>query len=66
MPAAARVDPKAYFSPAEWATLARRPRWKGLALLAHAWGRPLYTPDAAAQPSRLSLLGRLGCCRKLN
>lgn len=38
MPAAARVDPKAYFSPAEWATLARRSRWKGLALLAHAWG----------------------------
>ncbi|MCA6274722.1 fatty acid desaturase, partial [Phenylobacterium sp.] len=38
MPAAARVDPKAYFSPPEWAALARRSRWKGLALMAHAWG----------------------------
>ena len=38
MPAAARVDPRTFFSPSEWAPLARRSRWKGLALLAHAWG----------------------------
>jgi hypothetical protein len=37
MAVAARIDPKAYFSPAEWAPLSRRSRWKGLALLAHAW-----------------------------
>jgi len=37
MAAAARVDPKAFFSPEEWAPLARRSSWRGLALLAHAW-----------------------------
>ena len=37
MAVAARIDPKAYFEPQEWAPLARRSRWKGLALLAHAW-----------------------------
>jgi fatty acid desaturase len=37
MAVAARIDPKAYFAPAEWAPLARRSPWKGLALLAHAW-----------------------------
>jgi|SRR5579859_446228 len=37
MSIASRVDPKAYFSPDEWAPLARRSSWKGLALLAHAW-----------------------------
>ena len=38
MAVAARIDPKAYFAPDEWAPLSRRSRWKGLALLAHAWG----------------------------
>jgi fatty acid desaturase len=37
MAVAARVDPKTYFAPEEWPPLARRSRWKGLALLAHAW-----------------------------
>lgn len=37
MAVAARIDPKAYFAPHEWAPLARRSRWMGLALLAHAW-----------------------------
>jgi fatty acid desaturase len=37
MTVAARIDPKAYFAPQEWAPLSRRSRWKGLALLAHAW-----------------------------
>jgi fatty acid desaturase len=37
MAAAARVDPKTYFSPEEWAPLSQRSSWKGLALLAHAW-----------------------------
>lgn len=37
MPAAARVAPKDYFSPDEWAPLARRSAWKGPALIAHAW-----------------------------
>jgi fatty acid desaturase len=37
MAVAARIDPKTYFAPQEWAPLSRRSRWKGLALLAHAW-----------------------------
>jgi fatty acid desaturase len=37
MAVAARVDPKSYFAPDEWAPMSRRSRWKGLALLAHAW-----------------------------
>ena len=37
MPAAARVAPKDYFSPEEWAPLARRSAWKGPALIVHAW-----------------------------
>jgi len=37
MAVAARVDPKSYFAPQEWAPLSRRSPWKGLALLAHAW-----------------------------
>ena len=37
MTAAARVAPKDYFSPKEWAPLARKSAWKGPALLAHAW-----------------------------
>ncbi len=37
MAAAARVDPKALFTPEEWAPLAARSSWKGLALIAHAW-----------------------------
>ncbi|HZZ70428.1 MAG TPA: fatty acid desaturase family protein [Phenylobacterium sp.] len=37
MAVAARVDPKSYFAPQEWAPLSRRSAWKGLALLAHAW-----------------------------
>lgn len=37
MPAAARVDPKDFFTPEEWAPLVARSSWKGLALVAHAW-----------------------------
>lgn len=37
MAAAARVAPKAYFTPQEWAPLARKSAWKGPALIAHAW-----------------------------
>lgn len=38
MAVAARVDPKTLFAPDEWAPLARRSSWKGLALIGHAWG----------------------------
>jgi fatty acid desaturase len=38
MAAAARVDPKDFFTPEEWAPLARRSAWIGPALVAHAWG----------------------------
>lgn len=37
MAAAARVAPKAYFTPDEWAPLAKKSAWKGPALVAHAW-----------------------------
>lgn len=37
MAAAARVSPKDFFSPEEWAPLSRRSAWKGPALVAHAW-----------------------------
>jgi fatty acid desaturase len=37
MVTAARVDPKTYFTPEEWAPLAARSSWKGLALIVHAW-----------------------------
>jgi len=37
MPAAARVAPKDYFTPQEWAPLARKSAWKGPALIAHGW-----------------------------
>ncbi len=37
MAAAARVAAKTYFTPDEWAPLAKKSRWKGPALVAHAW-----------------------------
>ncbi len=37
MSVAARVNPKDVFRPEEWAPLAARSSWKGLALVAHAW-----------------------------
>jgi fatty acid desaturase len=37
MAIAARVDPKTYFTPEEWAPLARRSAWVGPALVVHCW-----------------------------
>jgi fatty acid desaturase len=37
MAAAARLDPKDFFTPEEWAPLSARSSWKGLAMIAHAW-----------------------------
>ena len=37
MAAAARVAPKDYFTPDEWAPLSKKSAWKGPALIAHAW-----------------------------
>ena len=37
MAAAARVDPKTYFTDAEWARLSTQSSWRGLALVAHCW-----------------------------
>jgi len=37
MAIAARVDPKSYFTPEEWAPLARRSSWVGPALVVHCW-----------------------------
>jgi fatty acid desaturase len=38
MPAVARVDPKTVFTPEEWNRLTARSSWRGIALVAHAWG----------------------------
>lgn len=38
MPAVARLDPKDVFTPEEWAPMARRSNWRGLVLVAGAWG----------------------------
>jgi len=37
MAVAVRVDPKSYFTPEEWAPLARRSSWVGPALVVHCW-----------------------------
>jgi fatty acid desaturase len=37
MAVAVRVDPKSYFTPEEWAPLARRSAWVGPALVVHCW-----------------------------
>ena len=37
MAVAARVNPKDFFTPEQWAPLAARSSWKGLALVAHGW-----------------------------
>jgi fatty acid desaturase len=37
MAAAARLDPKQFFTPEEWAPLSARSSWKGPAMIAHAW-----------------------------
>src|SRR3984957_8620904 len=37
MSVAARVNPKDFFTAEEWAPLAERSSWKGLALVAHCW-----------------------------
>ena len=38
MAAVARIDPKTVFSPEEWSALTARSAWRGLWLVAHAWG----------------------------
>jgi fatty acid desaturase len=38
MSAAARVDPRDFFTPEQWGPLTARSVWKGVALVAHAWG----------------------------
>lgn len=37
MAVASRIKPQELFSPEEWAPLSARSRWKGIALVAHAW-----------------------------
>src|SRR4029077_21023650 len=38
MPAVARIDPKTVFTPEQWRHLTSRSSWRGLWLVAHAWG----------------------------
>ena len=38
MPAVARIDPKDVFTPEEWARVSSKSSWRGLALVACAWG----------------------------
>ena len=61
MAVAARIDPKTYFAPEEWAPLARRSPWKGLALLAHAWVgiRDVVLDYVRPLPLRLFLLSMI-------
>jgi len=37
MAVASRIKPQELFSPEEWAPLSARSRWKGIALIVHAW-----------------------------
>jgi fatty acid desaturase len=47
MPAAVRANPKDFFTAEEWSTLSVRSSWRGLALVAHAWGLILLAGAAA-------------------
>ena len=47
MAAAARVSPRSYFSPEEWAALSRVSHWRGPALVAHGWAVILLAGAAA-------------------
>jgi fatty acid desaturase len=38
MPAVARIDPKTVFTQQEWSRLTSRSSWRGMWLVAHAWG----------------------------
>jgi fatty acid desaturase len=38
MPAVSRIDPKTVFTPEEWRRLTARSSWRGMWLVAHAWG----------------------------
>ena len=38
MPAVARIDPKDVFTAEEWARLSPKSTWRGLVLVAGAWG----------------------------
>jgi fatty acid desaturase len=38
MPAVARIDPRDVFTPEEWARVSAKSSWRGLALVACAWG----------------------------
>lgn len=38
MAVASRIKPSELFTPAEWAPLSARSSWRGIALVAHAWG----------------------------
>jgi fatty acid desaturase len=54
MAVAARVDPKTFFTPEEWAPLAARSSWRGLALVAHCWAVIALTMAAViASPALL-------------
>ena len=38
MPAVARIDPKEIFTPEQWARFSKRSYWRGVVLVASAWG----------------------------
>ena len=57
MPVAARVNPKDYFTPEEWAPLARRSPWIGPALVVHCWAVILAAAAVAViWPNPLTLI----------
>ena len=57
MSAAARVAPKDYFTPDEWAPLSHKSAWKGPALLAHAW-LVILAAAATAMAFPITKIGR--------
>ena len=68
MAAALRVDPKDYFTEAEWKSLSVRSRWMGVALIAHAW-IVIFAAMAVAViwPNPVTILGAIMIigCRQL-
>ncbi len=60
MPVAARVNPKEFFTPQEWAPLAKRSRWVGPAMIAHCWATMIAAGAVAVVwPNPLTIPGAI-------
>jgi fatty acid desaturase len=66
MAVAARVDPAELFSPSEWSELTAKSSWRGLWLVAHAWGViALAMVLGAVVPWLIPVLIPIVACRQL-